>query len=251
MVITSPVELAAIDVSGIAFGTRDGNRVAFIEHLGCIAAADERRDTELSRDDRRMTGTPAAIGDDRAGPLHHRLPVGIGHVGNQDVSCLDPIHLARRLDHPHRSRTDLLADCTPVGQRLAVLLETVFLHHRAGTLAHHGFGTRLQDVELAVVTTLAPFDVHRAAIVLFDDHRITRELEHILVVQGELGAFGFRDIDRCRGATCNLLVGEHHLDELGAQIAANHRRLALPQRRLVNIELVRFTAPCTTVSPRP
>jgi hypothetical protein len=36
-------------------------------------------------------------------------------------------------------------------------------------LALHGFRARLQDVELAVGAVLAPFDVHRAAVVLLDD----------------------------------------------------------------------------------
>src|SRR5690606_41771749 len=66
----------------------------------------------------------------------------------------------------------------------------------------HRFGARLQDVELAVLAVLAPFDVHRAAIVLLDDHRVTRQLEHVLVGQGEAVA---------------LLVGdrsEEHTSEL-------------------------------------
>ena len=80
------------------------------QHLRRVAAADDRRNAELARDDRRVAGAAAAIGDDRRGALHHRLPVGIGHVGDEHVAGLHAIHLRRRLDEAHRALPDLLAD---------------------------------------------------------------------------------------------------------------------------------------------
>jgi hypothetical protein len=53
---------------------------------------------------------PAAVGDDRARPLHHRLPVRVGHVGDEDVAGLDLVHVGDRVDDAHRAGADLLAD---------------------------------------------------------------------------------------------------------------------------------------------
>src|SRR5574338_1420979 len=185
-----------------------------------------------------MTGAPAAVGDDGARPLHHRFPVGVGHVGDQHVAESHPVHLGGGVDHPHRPDTDLLADGAAMGQGLAILLEAVLLHDVAGLLALHRFRTGLEDVELAVVAALAPLDVHRAAIVLLDDHGVTGQLQHVLVGQGELHPVGLGHIHRPGGTASFLLLGEDHLDQLGAEVAADHRRLALCQGGLVYIELV-------------
>ena len=54
---------------------------------------------EFARDDRRMSGPSALVGDDRGDAPHHRLPIGIGHLGDE--------HLARlhRAQAPSTSRT--------------------------------------------------------------------------------------------------------------------------------------------------
>jgi hypothetical protein len=233
------LQLAAIDVTGVALGTRHRDRLALVQHVGGVAAADDRRDAELARDDRGVAGAAAAVGDDRARTLHHRLPVGVGHVGDEDVTGLHAVHLGSVADDAHHAGADLLADRAAVGERLAVLLEAVLLHHQAAVLALHGLGTRLQDVELAVDAVLAPLDVHRATIVLLDDHRVAGELEHVLVGEREAVAVGLGHIDRAHRLAGDGLVGEHHLDQLGAEVAADHRRLAQRQGGLVHVKLVR------------
>ncbi len=111
----------------------------------------------------------------------------------------------------------------------------------AGALAHHRLGSCLQDVELAVDAVLAPLDVHRPAVVLFDDERVAGELGDVGIGERIAVAQLGRGLDRrhqlaARGAF--LGRGERHPDQLGAQVPADDRLLAVPQRRLVNIELV-------------
>src|SRR5205085_7416828 len=60
--------------------------------------------------DGRVTGAAAAVGDDRGGALHDRLPVRIGHVGDQHVAALHARHLARVADDARGSGADALAD---------------------------------------------------------------------------------------------------------------------------------------------
>ena len=144
------------------------------------------------------------------------------------------------MDHPHRPDTDLLANRAAVGQPLAVLLEAVFLHDVAALAALHRLGACLQDVELSVIAGLAPLDVHRATVVLLDDHRVAGQLEHVGIIQREAVALGLGDIDGDRRTTRLAVLREHHLDQLGAEIAAHHRGLAQGQRRLMHVVLVRI-----------
>ena len=76
--------------------TVTGSPVA--KRAGGVAGADDRRDAEFARDDRRVAGAPAAVGDDRRGRLHHRLPVGRGGVGHQHLAGLEAV----------RSRTSVI-----------------------------------------------------------------------------------------------------------------------------------------------
>ena len=184
-----------------------------------------------------MAGAPAAVGDDGRSALHHRLPVGIGHVGDEYIAGLDPVHLRRVLDDAHRAGTDLLADRPARGEDLAVLLDFEFFHH-AADLGLDCLRARLEDVQLTVTAVAAPFDVHRPAIVPLDDERITGEFQHILVGEGIALPIGFRHIHGKGGLARLLGLREHHLDHLGTEIAADHRRLSQRQGGLVHIELV-------------
>ena len=96
------VEEPGVDMAGVALAHETVTCAPSVEHARRVAAADDRRDAELARDDRRVARAAAAIGDDRRGALHHGLPVGIGHVGDQHVACLHAIHLRRRLDERAR-----------------------------------------------------------------------------------------------------------------------------------------------------
>ena len=228
------LEQAVVDVAGVALGAGDGDERAFLEHRGRVAAADDRRDAELARDDRRVAGAAAAVGDDRAGALHHRLPVRVGHVGDEDVAGLDLVHVGDRVDDPDRPGADLLADRAAFDEDRAAALQRVALLGLARRLALHRLGPRLQDVELAVDAVLAPLDVHRPAVVLLDDERVAGELGDLVVGERIAVALLGRGVERrhqlaARGAVFGRR--ERHPDQLRAEVPADDRPLAVAKRR--------------------
>jgi hypothetical protein len=186
-----------------------------------------------------VAGAPAAIRHDRRCTLHHRLPVRIGHVGDQHVAGLHAIHFRRIVNHTHRTRADLLADRATSCEHVRLTLQLEAHLSLANCLALHRFGTCLQDENLAIAAVLAPLDVHWTLIMLFDDHRVLRELDHVFVGDGKAVALLVRYIDRLH-ATRFAGLRELHLDELRADRAADDRVLALFERSLEDVELVRI-----------
>ena len=65
--LDAEVEQLGVDIAGVAFGAGDGDILIFLNAIGSITAADHRRDPQLTGDNRRVTGTPAAVGDNRRG----------------------------------------------------------------------------------------------------------------------------------------------------------------------------------------
>ena len=63
-------------------------------------------------------------------------------------------------------------------------------------LGFHGLRTGLQDVEFAVQTVAAPFDVHWAAVVFFDGQRVMGQLGNFGVGNGE-SVDGLLQVHRC------------------------------------------------------
>ncbi len=234
-------EQAVVDEAGVALGAAHGHERAVLQQVGGVAAADHGWNAELARNDGRVAGAPAAVGDDGGGALHHRFPVGVGHVGDEHVAGLDLVHFADVVHEPHGAGTDLLPDGTAFGEHRPLAQQLVALLGLALLLALHGFRARLQDVELAVGAVLAPLDVHRAAIVFFDHERVPGELLDVRVAQRIAVALLGLDVGGLHQLAGGLFLlgrGELHLDQLGAQVAADHGLLAGAQRGLVNVELV-------------
>ena len=172
-----------IDAAGVAFGTTDRDQHAILELAGRIAATDHRGDAELACNDGCVAGSSAAICHDRTGALHHWLPVRVGHVGDQHVAWLHLVHILDVVNHADRSGSNFLTNGAPLGQHGTRALELVALLGLALGLAFDGLGPRLQDVNLAVDTVLAPLDVHGPAVVAFNDQCITRQLLNVRVAQ--------------------------------------------------------------------
>ena len=172
---------AVVNAAGIAFGAAHGYQCAAAEFVGGIATTHHGRNAQLARDDGRVAGAPAPVGDDGAGALHHRFPVGVCHVGHEHIARLHGVHLAHVRDQTHRAGADFLANGTAFGQHGALAFELVAVFHLALSLALHCFGPCLQDVELAVGAVFAPLDVHGAAVVFFDHQGVTRELLHLVI----------------------------------------------------------------------
>src|SRR5690606_16712056 len=92
---------AVVDVARVAFRASHGDQLAVLEALGGVAAAHHGRNAQFARDDGGVAGAAAPVGDDGAGALHHGLPVGIGHVGDQHVAGLDHVHVGDRMHDAH------------------------------------------------------------------------------------------------------------------------------------------------------
>ncbi len=232
------LELAHVHPADVALGAGDGDRFVMLECAGRLAAADHRRDAQLACHDRSMTGAPATVGDDGRGTLHHRLPVRIGHVGDQHVARLHHGHLAGIRHQADAAAADFLADGAAGNQHLGFFFQSIAAQHIHIAARLHRFGSRLQDVQLAIGAVLAPFDVHRATVMFLYGQRITPQFLRLGVGNTEallLLCGSFQGTHRASGF---VRLAEFHPDCLAAQVAADHRKLALLQRRFVNVKLV-------------
>src|SRR5438034_8000079 len=59
--------------------------LASLQELRSIPRPDNTRDPHLARNNRRMTRSPAILGNDRAGDLHVGNPVRIRHSSNENI----------------------------------------------------------------------------------------------------------------------------------------------------------------------
>ena len=66
---------------GVAFGAGNGHAGTVRDALRCITTTDYRGDAQLARNDGRVAGAAAAVGNDRCGALHDGLPIRVRHVG--------------------------------------------------------------------------------------------------------------------------------------------------------------------------
>ncbi len=184
-----------------------------------------------------MTGAPAAIGHDGRGPFHHRLPVGIGHVGDQNIAVLDLVHLLDRGNVAHAARAHTLADRAAFDQHIMTgRIQLITLERRG--VGFHGFGPGLQDEELAGLAVLAPFDIHRPAVVALDDQGLGGERFGIGVGEREPRLIGGVHVHELGGLAMAAIGGIDHLDGLAALDPTQDRRAPGIDIVLVDIELV-------------
>ena len=188
-----------------------------------------------------MAGTATAVGDDGAGAFHHGFPVRVGHVGHQHITGLDLVHV---FDVPHnadRAGTNFLTNGAAFGEHRTGALELVAHLGLALGLAFYCFWPGLQNVEQTVGAVLTPLNVHGAAVMVFNDQGVTRQLLYVLICQGvtvaQLGRH-VRGLHQFAAGFFLLRRSELHLQQLGAQIATDHRALARLEHRLVYIKLV-------------
>ena len=139
-----------------------------------------------------MAGAAAAIGYDCRGALHHRFPIWVGHVGNQHIARLHQIHLRRAFDHACRARTNFLPNRAPLHQQLTFFAQMEFLNF-GGILARlHRLWPRLHDIKLAAQAIFGPFDIHWAAIMLFNREGLLCQLCAFRFRHGKLTLHGLR-----------------------------------------------------------
>ncbi len=228
---------ALVDAAHRALGARHGDKLAVGQQLAGALGADHRRDAELARDDGRMAGAPAAVGDDGRGGLHDRLPVGRGGVGDQHLAGLEAAQRMRADDAAHRSAGDLGADRAALHAHAAGGVEHVLLEHVGALARGRRLGAGLHDVERPVGAVLGPLDVHRPAVMVLDRDRRAGEFEHVGVAQAVARAHrpGRRAVDH---GLARAPAGVDHLHLLVAQRAAHDGAVALAVGRLVHVELV-------------
>ena len=186
-----------------------------------------------------MTGASAAIGHDGRGALHHRLPIGIGHIGNEHVPGAHSGHFLHVADDARGSRADALTDRTAARHHASLLTLQCISLNRAPGAALYRLRTRLQDVDLARLAILAPLDIHRTAVVLLDGECLSCKLEHILIRDGELASIRFGDVDGY-GALAAAGFAVDHLDGLATHRASDDRVSIRTHRGFVHVELIRI-----------
>ena len=188
-------EHALIDIAGVALGARDRHVLAILDGVGCLAAAHHRRNAQFARDDGRVAGAAAAVGHDRGRALHDRLPIRIGHVGDQHVAGLHALHFIGTAYDARAAGADALADAASLGQHARARFEREALD-AAAAAALHGLRPGLQDIDLAGGAILAPLDIHRAAVVLLDRQRLACQLLNLGVGERKAAAVLRGHIDR-------------------------------------------------------
>ena len=158
--------------------------------------ADDGGHAQFARDDGGVAGAAAAVGDDGAGGLHHRFPVGAGGAGDQHLAGPERAQIGGAGDDADDAGADLLADRLAAHQHVAAALQRVSFVEPGFAPRGHGLRPRLHDVQLAVVGVLRPFDVHRHGmagelrIMLLDADRGVGQRQHLRVGQAEARAFG-------------------------------------------------------------
>ena len=231
------VEPARVDEAGVALRAGDGHLGPLLDGPGRVAGADHGGNAQLAGDDGGVTGPAPAVGHDGGGALHHRLPVGVGHVRDEHVAVAHLVHLRRIEDAPGDAGTDALADAAAFGQHLAMFAQLEAFHRLPGEPALHRLGAGLEDPDAPVHSVPRPLDVHGPAVVAFDGDGGAGELDDLLVVQREpTPVLDGHVLDH------DPLVGRispvHHLLRLAAPLAPEDGRAPRDQIGLVHVELV-------------
>ena len=79
------------------------NNIAIIKNFGRDLRTDNTRNSQLARNDRRVAGNAAFVGNDRCGLLHNGHEFRMRHGGHQDFPRFELFELAPVRDYPHPS----------------------------------------------------------------------------------------------------------------------------------------------------
>ena len=119
------------------------------------------------------------------------------------------------------------------------LVEAEAAQAAGGPAGLHGFRAGLQNVQAAVDPVLAPFDVHRASVVVLDGDGVAGELLDVVVREAEAVPQGGLHRHEVNGVADFAVARVGHLEGLFAQSALEDGRAACLQGGLVDVELVR------------
>jgi hypothetical protein len=175
--------------------------------------------------------------------LHDRLPVGVGHFGDEHLAGPELFQVGRRSDDARRTLTDLLPHAAALRQHLTRALEDEPLEHQRVPLRVDGFRPRLQQVELPGESVLRPLHVHRCGraaqprVVLLDQHGPSPERQDLVVCEDKALAIVPRD-RHAAGLPCAAFLVDQ-LELLGSERLLQDRAEAGGERRLEDRELIR------------
>ena len=231
------VQHIAVNIAGIAFGTGNRDFLTVTQMFRRIAAAHHCWNTQLTRDNGRVTGTSASVGNNGRCFLHDWFPIRIGHIRHQHITRLNAVHFTDVMDNLYRPCADSMTDGTAFGQHFAVARQLVALHHLF--IGTNGFWARLNDKQLTGVPIFRPLDIHWATIVLLNHQRLMCQLLHFMIVQTKAIACVIFNIFNTNLFAVLLAFGIHHSDFLRTHGATHNRRFTLLQRRFVNVKLIR------------
>ena len=141
--------------------------------------------TELARNNSRVTGAATAVGHDSGSAGHDRLPVRISHVCDQDVALVQLRHLTVIAKDLRNPRADSRPDASALTEGNPAFIEPVALNHPSRFAAADGFGPGLQYVKTTTVPVTPPFDVHGTLVMRFDGEGVSSECLQIIITQRE------------------------------------------------------------------
>merc|ERR1719265_1992699 len=183
-----------------------------------------------------MASASSAVSDDGSRLLHDWLPVWISHVGDEHIALRELTHLVDARQDVHLARANARADSSALNEDISALLEHLVLLKYANLhLGGDSLWPSLNNVKLAIITINAPLDVHWTAVVVLNFESNLGQVLNLIVRDGPLILLFHRSINKLGSAALRV----NHLDLLGAHRPGDDGRLALFERWLEDVELVR------------
>ncbi|OPY87535.1 MAG: hypothetical protein A4E72_01463 [Syntrophus sp. PtaU1.Bin208] len=191
-----------------------------------------------------MTGSSTFIGYNGCGDLHHRFPVGIRHIGNQDFTFFEILDILDGFNDVDLSRSDFRSDACARDNGGTRFKKDVTFQNACILLRFYSFRPGLQDEQISGDPVLAPLNVHGLVIarllriMILDNGRPARQSENFLFRNAEALPFfryGGNDLRRFIAAG-----GVNHLDFFGSELFLKDGSESLLQSRLENIKFIRI-----------
>ena len=175
------VQQTIVDVTCISLRATDCHQGLIHQGRGRITATNDSRNTKLSGNNGCVTSTPTSVGHDGTRQFHDGLPIGVSHIGNQNIASLHKTHFSRAIDQPDGSSANFLANRSALRKQTAFRLQFVTNFGLSNLLTFDCFRTCLQYVKLSVISIFSPLYVHCTLVVLFNQYSILSKLHNVFI----------------------------------------------------------------------